>query len=294
MAVKIESAYLDSGFEWMRGNLHAHTSVSDGSLSPENVIAAYEKLGHQFLAISDHDNRTPLDALQRKTALTLIHANEVSARGPHLLTVNVASAIEPNPDRQVVIDAATAQGGFTVLNHPNWEPNYAHYPHDLMARLTGYAGIEIYNGVVEELPGSPIATDRWDRLLASGRRIWGFAHDDAHWPGNIGRAWNVVQVTGKGPQAVCDALKAGRFYASTGVEISRLVARSGMLFVYAPRAQCIRVLSDYGAVKCMVEDSELEYEVTGEEGTYIRVECYGRGTRCAWTQPFFITKPADA
>src|SRR5437899_12865383 len=40
----------------LRGNLHAHTTFSDGVLPPERLIAEYETLGYDFLAITDHDD----------------------------------------------------------------------------------------------------------------------------------------------------------------------------------------------------------------------------------------------
>ena len=42
------------------------------------------------------------------------------------MAVQVATVIEPDPDRQRVIDAALAQGGFAILNHPNWQKHYNH------------------------------------------------------------------------------------------------------------------------------------------------------------------------
>src|SRR3989442_1324587 len=40
---------------WLRGNLHAHTTFSDGVKDPAQLIAAYEALGYDFLAITDHE-----------------------------------------------------------------------------------------------------------------------------------------------------------------------------------------------------------------------------------------------
>ncbi len=41
---------------WLRGNLHAHTTFSDGVKDPAHLIAEYEALGYDFLAITDHEN----------------------------------------------------------------------------------------------------------------------------------------------------------------------------------------------------------------------------------------------
>src|SRR5256712_9066161 len=41
---------------WLRGNLHAHTTYSDGVKTPQDLIAEYEALGYDFLAITDHED----------------------------------------------------------------------------------------------------------------------------------------------------------------------------------------------------------------------------------------------
>ncbi len=37
-----------------RGNLHTHTTLSDGELTPAEVVATYRKNGYDFIALSDH------------------------------------------------------------------------------------------------------------------------------------------------------------------------------------------------------------------------------------------------
>src|SRR5256885_17118884 len=41
---------------WLRGNLHAHTTYSDGVKTPQELLVEYEALGYDFLAITDHDD----------------------------------------------------------------------------------------------------------------------------------------------------------------------------------------------------------------------------------------------
>ena len=43
----------DNGI-WCKGNLHAHTQNSDGKLSPDEVVAKYKGLGHDFISLTDH------------------------------------------------------------------------------------------------------------------------------------------------------------------------------------------------------------------------------------------------
>ena len=40
----------------LRGNLHAHTTFSDGVRAPAALVSEYEALGYDFLAITDHED----------------------------------------------------------------------------------------------------------------------------------------------------------------------------------------------------------------------------------------------
>ena len=47
--------YIDkNGDKWYRGNLHTHTTLSDGVLTPEEVKAKYREMGYDFIALCDH------------------------------------------------------------------------------------------------------------------------------------------------------------------------------------------------------------------------------------------------
>ena len=41
------------GRRWYKGNLHAHTTVSDGRMTPEECIALYQSKGYDFLALTE-------------------------------------------------------------------------------------------------------------------------------------------------------------------------------------------------------------------------------------------------
>lgn len=292
--VAIASPYADGG-TWLRGNLHAHTTASDGARDPEQVIADYATRGYDFLAISDHDTLVDPADHRERTELVLLPAVEVSRGGPHLVHVGASDALAPDEDRQAVIDDIVARGDLAVLAHPKWQWEFDHWSPDRLAETTGYHGIEIYNGLVEGHPGSALATDRWDQLLAAGRRVWGFAHDDSHGAAEVGRAWNVVQVDDPTPAGVIEALRAGRFYASTGVTIREIRADAGEVAVETADAGRIRLVSDAGIVQVTVDGSAATFEVPedlvhrhGRDPTYVRLECLGRAGAMAWTQPMFL------
>jgi len=290
MSMTIRTPYSNVPLPWLKGNLHTHTGNSDGPRTPQGMIDEYAARGYDFLMISDHDHLTDPARLDGR-GMTLIPGNEVSANGPHLLHVNARTQLPPDADRQAVIDAITAEGGIAVLCHPNWEPHFNHCPQEVLERLKGYAGIEIYNGVVTWLHGSALATDRWDRLLAIGRRVWGFATDDCHKTSDIGVAWNVVQSAQRDPASIVSALREGRFYASTGVTIERIVVCGRTVGVHTANAQRILAYSDYGYRRAVVDGPVMTFTIPEDaDYTYLRFECWGRPQEFAWTQPLFIER----
>lgn len=271
--------------QWYLGNLHCHSTHSDGTLAPLDVARLYADAGYDFLAITDHDVLTLLD----DAPLTLLPGVEVSASGPHLLAIGVPKAYDPVRARPAICDEIAADGGLCVLNHPNWEANFSHWPHDQLAACEAAHGLEVYNTIVEVLQGSALATDRWDRLLSAGRRVWGYAHDDLHDPRVAPRAGNVVLAAECTPAALLDSLKAGRCYPSTGLRFEHFGLGRTTLAVAAPGAEHIRFVGRHGAVLQWADASEATYTFAGHEG-YVRVECWGGAHRFAFSQPVFVER----
>ncbi|MBI2434892.1 MAG: PHP domain-containing protein [Candidatus Hydrogenedentes bacterium] len=290
MSLKILNPYLQDRVPWLKGNLHCHTTNSDGERPPQGVVDAYAQRGYDFLMLSDHDTLTEPASVDAR-GMALLAGNEVTLNGPHILHVGAREVVDPLPDRQRVLDRIAASTGFAIINHPNWERFYDHCPQDRLNAWRGYTGLEIYNGVVRRQRGTPLATDRWDRLLGDGRRVWGFANDDSHRPIDDGVAWNVVQCASREPGAILEALQRGRFYASTGVTIREIDVEQNRIHVRTENAQRIIVFSAYGHREAAVDGGEIHFEVTPTvEGGYGRFECWGAGEAMAWTQPFFLER----
>lgn len=282
------SPYPAGPFKQFKGNLHTHTRESDGAFHPQQTIHRYEEMGYDFLAISDHDQITDIRTLN-PCGLTLLPANEITDDGPHVLHVLADYVVAPHSDRQVVLDEINKGHGVAIMNHPNWGVDFNHCPQELLAGLTGYVGIEIYNGVSERAEGSALATDRWDQLLSQGKRVWGFGNDDCHESRDFGIVWNMVFAEDTQPATLLEAMKKGRFYVSSGVYIDTIEVTDRILHMKASHAEAFRVVSDHGMILHTTEGNELQFPLPGPlSASYIRVECFGKGTRMAWTQPFWI------
>ena len=288
------------GGQWLRGNLHTHTTNSDGEYSPQEVIKKYAKLGYDFLMISDHDHCTSTEDYAKLNAngMILIPGNEISANGPHLLHVNPDRLVDPSPRRQESIRAATAGRGFVIVPHLNSLGVFNHLPHhtcieqitlDQLREWIGYLGVEIYNGTAQTETGLAYATGKWDILLSEDRRVWGFANDDTHLLNTLVLGWNVAYVKERSAQTVVDALEAGRFYASTGVIINDIQVDGMRIRIETENAERIAVVGRWGARLAMVDERVIEIEVPSD-AWYVRFECWGRAEQFAWTQPFFVAQ----
>ena len=280
-----------AGGEWLRGNLHTHTTRSDGAHEPQAVVDRYAEAGYDFLMLSDHDVYTSAAdcAALDNRGMVLIPGNEITANGPHIVHVGASGVVAPHADRQRVFDDINAGGGFPIVAHPNWYEDFDHCTHETLRAWTGYAGLEIFNGVVGRLHGSPYATDHWDRLLAAGRRVWGYAHDDLHdaAKGDFALGWNAVYASERSPAAVVEALRNGRFYASTGVEIVAIETEGSVIRLRTRNAERIVALREVARRFAIVDAPEIEVAVPGDART-VRFECWGRGETFAWTQPFWV------
>lgn len=212
--------------------------------------------------------------------------------------------IEPPANRGLeYIDRTHDAAGFVYLAHPaawNEAPESLQRAFPL-ARLDG---LEIINGLWLTKNGAADATRLWDRLLARGVRLWGLANDDAHtWEGAPDAypfsAFNMLLTADPSPEGYLAALRAGAFYASTGLLFETLALHADSLEVIAPGAERIRFIGAGGIVLFEVSGPRALYDFSGRE-IYVRVHAEASPAsgaswnRGAWTQPFFLTRaPGD-
>ena len=187
---------------WYKGNTHTHTLNSDGDSTPADVAKWYREHGYRFLVLSDHNVLTNVDGLNAvhgaSEQFLLIKGEELSDRFGdkpiHVNGLDVSALVDPQHGTSVAdvvqrsVDAIRQANGIPHINHPNF--GWAITADDLKA-LRNDKLFEIYNGhpQVNNAGGGgvPGMEEVWDRILSSGKLIYGLADDDAHvfkQPGN--------------------------------------------------------------------------------------------------------------
>lgn len=75
-------AYITPQAKQYRANLHSHSTLSDGRLTPEQLVEAYREAGYSILAITDHE--APYDHTALSTPdLLLLTGYEAYIRPSH-------------------------------------------------------------------------------------------------------------------------------------------------------------------------------------------------------------------
>jgi len=296
---------------WYKGNTHTHTLNSDGDSTPDDVVRWYREHGYRFLVLSDHNFLTSVDGLNAlhgaDEQFLLIKGEEVTDRLEdkpiHINGLDVSGKVEPQHGRTVVdvvqrnVDAIRKAGGLPHVNHPNYQ--WAISADDLQ-RVERTRLFEVFNGhhLVNNVGGGgvPGMEEVWDRLLSSGKVMYGIADDDAHvfkQPGNPdvpgpGRAWVVVRAERLAPRPIVDALERGDFYASTGVELSdyQVTDKSITITIKQTASSKYRIqfIGRNGRVLHEATASPATYTFAGDEG-YVRAKVLESNGRVAWTQP---------
>jgi hypothetical protein len=175
----------------LRGNLHAHTTYSDGHRTPRELLAEYESRGYDFLAVTDHEDKVPstywkmLDTLD--SPMVVFHGIELNYWE---YDQHVGKVIG---DRETLF----------VLNHP------ARY------KLTVRQAAERVRDI--RAAGLPIdAVEMTDTGLyrpvydTDAFELPRIATDDAHRPPHFGRAWIEVEAP-RDRDAIIRAIRAGDF-----------------------------------------------------------------------------------
>ncbi len=300
-----DPAFTAPGRFW-KGNIHTHSTASDGVRTPEAVCATYREAGYDFLALTDHfmarydfpivDTR-PFRTAGFTTILGAeLHAPETRlGEAWHILAVGLPPGFAPLLPGETgpgVAARALAAGAFVAIPHPAW---YALTAEDA-ATLPGAHAVEVYNHT------SQLRTERGDgvyladQLLAQGRRIGLIAVDDAHFacPDAFG-GWVMVKAEANEPEPLLAALKAGHYYATQGPLIHDIAWGAEEVEVTCTPAASVMVLGrgSRAAQSVMPAQTRVRLPFTRlVPGGFARIVVADAQGRRAWTNPVHFEEAA--
>lgn len=300
---------------WVKGNLHCHTTASDGDTTPDEVCRLYAEADYDFLAITDHSVFVD-PATVDSHGLLLIPGEELSMVPEEDLGIPLhvngfgikhTVTVERGPDRletiQNCIDGIVRAGGIAQMNHPNF---FWAFDHTTMEKTTDCFLFELYSGhplVFNDGDDSHVSVEyMWDYLLSRGKLMYGTGVDDGHTYFDIDperanpfKGWIWADVEELTVEDVLGALWRGDFYASSGVELEDIVqgwqttckvviaAQPGLTYL-------TEFISNNGEVLHEAQGTVASFDMPSDDKhTYLRMKVTASDGTCAWTQPMFVT-----
>jgi len=244
--------------QYFDANLQAHTTLSDGSYDPHQIIDKYHEMGYHILALTDHDtdhHHAHPKSLYPWTELKDVYvqvkdqinprynetygerANEEwQNRNPEELGMlalqgselsfghHIGSyfsdyaGIEVNEHRYM--QEVGKRNGLAIIFHPGRYFRVASWYIDFYRTFSHVIGQEIYN----QADRYPMDRAKWDTILHElmpHRPVWGFANDDTHGTSHFGWNRNVFLITDLTIENVRSAMEHGHLYLYIPVEAGR-------------------------------------------------------------------------
>lgn len=302
----MHSVFTLPGRFW-RGNLHTHSTRSDGVLDPAEVCRRYKAEGYDFIALTDHFvGRYGYPIVDttgyRDDAFSTILGAELHSGAMengelwHILAVGLpvdfaqanAPDFKPMPGQETgpeIAARARDAGAFVAIAHPQWSGMTLADARSIQAAHA----VEVYNHGCAMGAARPDGFAIADLLLAEGRTLSLCATDDAHFtePDHFG-GWVMVRAPENTPEALLTALKAGDYYSSQGPELRGIEVDGDTVTVESSAVVSVILQGKGSAAVAMHGHSMTRSRVNLGQLTdhdWFRVTVIDAAGRHAWSNP---------
>lgn len=277
---------------WLRGELHLHSTHSDGLWTTAEMAEAARGRGLDFMFLTDHNTVTGVESLRADAAgICPVHAGqELTTFHGHALALGPTHWIDWRTGRGArrIDDVARdvrAAGGVFVVAHPDAPPDpfctgcqwtHADFDPALADAVEVWGGL--WDGEEERNEGCLSLFYKW---LDEGHRLAATGATDAHrrgdWQGAVPLTY--VLAEDASAESLLHALRGGRTYVSSGprVEIEARGGRAAGVGGTAMGAHTL--LASYAGAP----DAELR--IVGSGGPRVRSRVIGEGRIHASPRP---------
>ena len=289
----------DPGKPFFKGNLHTHTTNTDGRKAPEEVLDIYQASGYDFIALTDHWKRTVEEPYMRDNMLVMT-GTELDYTLPgqviHIVGVGVDESVLVNATRnggaQSGVDAIRKAGGRAILAHPAWSLNTP----EIIGCLKNLTATEIYNSV-SSFPWNGDRADSTailDVTAAQGHLINTVAADDSHfYTGENCTSYIMLQADSLTQENVLKALDEGAYYATRGPRFEQIEVTEDEIHVKCSKVKSVVFHSNLPWVggRTVAGDglTEASFKINRARGeSFVRVILIDEEGKRAWANPIEI------
>lgn len=275
--------------ELYKGQLHCHSTQSDGTYDPDTVASRYKRSGYDFISLTDHSMFTDISHWNSKDFLT-IPGDEISSDKNHVNAFDFTFVPIVSVGLQGNIDAAIdANSAFIQVNHPY----SSGHTHQSLMQTTGFSHLELFNS--KHYGAEGYSTEIWDTLLSNGRLVYGTAADDFHYDFNnlFNKNWVEVFSLSLNKNEIIRAINSGDFIACNGRSLINAIDYfESVIEVEAVEPSRVRF---YGANGILLKDTialNAQCSTIGQQ--YVRAVVSDTLGNATYTQPRFLATYSEA
>lgn len=219
LLVKYEISYKKSQPGWLAGDLHMHSTASDGEYSSYELAQKAKEEGLDFIAVTDHNNYCGNFSLPSVKGLTILPGVEWTHYKGHINFFGVKAPFEnsfiANSEEEMLnlIAQVRSNGALISVNHPKCPDCPCLWENDEFFDM-----IEVWNGPMRK--ANMDAVSWWHKLLLSGRRIPIVGGSDFHReksPVRQGHPITFVYSESRSSNAIMEALRAGHSFITSSI-----------------------------------------------------------------------------
>lgn len=196
------------GLTWFAGDMHAHTTHSDGTLTLDQLAARAVENGLDFLAVTDHNtvsHHPHLAAAAARHDLALLPGQELTTPRGHANAYGDIGFIDFRRPADHWVREVAARGGLLSINHPlDHDMCWQHPLRELPAAFELWH-ITWFADLTGTAPWALFARWRHDAVLLGGSD---FHRPEQGFPPGTPTTW--VAAEDRSPEALLAAVAAGR------------------------------------------------------------------------------------
>ncbi|MDB4998756.1 MAG: hypothetical protein JWM74_6188 [Myxococcaceae bacterium] len=205
------------GYRVLEADFHAHTTFSDGGLSPFDLVVMAERRHLDVLAVTEHNAVFPAKMARAFSRAVggpvIVVGEEVTTSRYHLIALGLEDAVVARQPPADVVDEIHARGGFVIAAHP-----VKHFQSALLPLRDRLDGAEVMHPLAFADRGGDW---RWTDMRAfymdqagspaPDHVLTAIGSSDYHWASVLGlvRTWVFIDPNARlDEHAVLDALRA--------------------------------------------------------------------------------------
>lgn len=195
----------------LEADFHAHTSLSDGSLSPFGLVRQADRRGLDVLGVTEHNTVWAAEAARLYARIfggpTIVIGEEITTARFHVVALGLDHTVTPDGrELDAILDDVHAQHAVAIAAHP-----VTRYWPSLLPVRAKLDGSEVMHPIAYS---TPLPTWRWADMQSFYREadppLAAIGSSDYHWGTHLGWCRTLVFAERDDAAAVVDAVRAHR------------------------------------------------------------------------------------